>query len=175
MLFTVSMKNDRDFRAVYKKGRYISCGEVTAYFLPNRMALNRLGITTGKKIGNAVCRNRARRIIRAAYRLSEEKFPIGYDIVFTARQGIDGKSSCDIERFIIKRLIPGINKSFSDKGGGKGGNPGKGGSRSGKGGSRGNSGKSGNLGRSSNSGNSGRVGNGKVIGVNDFNGKTERK
>ena len=77
MLFTVSMKSDKDYRRAYKKGKFCVNDAVTAYFYPNKLSLDRLGITTGKKIGNAVKRNRARRIIRAAYRECEKDFPIG--------------------------------------------------------------------------------------------------
>lgn len=115
MLFTVSMKCDKDYRRAYNRGRFASCDAVTAYFFPNKLSVNRIGITTGKKIGNAVERNRARRIIKAAYRLNEEKFPIGYDVVFVARKDICGKKSTDIERFIKTRLLKEINKPFKTK------------------------------------------------------------
>lgn len=115
MLFTVAMKNDKDYRRSYNKGKFCADAAVTAYFLPNRLNFNRLGITTGKKIGNAVMRNRARRIIKAAYRLNETKFPIGFDIVFVARPAIDGKKSTDIEKFISSRLLKEINKPFKNK------------------------------------------------------------
>lgn len=119
MLFTVSIKSDKDYRKAYNKGRFCADGAITVYFLPNRMSYNRLGITTGKKIGNAVKRNRARRIIRAAYRLNEEKFPIGFDIVFVARPMIVDKKSTDIEGFINSRLLKEINKPFKNKNTGK--------------------------------------------------------
>ncbi|NLZ45769.1 MAG: ribonuclease P protein component [Clostridiales bacterium] len=115
MLFTVPLKNDKDFRRTYSKGRFSANSMITAYFLPNRLSVNRLGITTGKKIGNAVKRNRAKRIIKAAYRLSEIKFPIGFDIVFVARPDIEEKSAIDIEKFIKSRLLKEINKPFKNK------------------------------------------------------------
>ena len=108
------MKNDKDYRRAYNKGRFCADSAVTAYFFPNRMSVNRLGITTGKKIGNAVVRNRARRIIRAAYRLNEDKFPIGFDVVFVARPGICEKKSTDIEKFINTRLIKEMDKPFKN-------------------------------------------------------------
>lgn len=119
MLFTVSMKSDKDYRRAYNKGRFCADSALTAYFYPNKLPFNRLGITTGKKIGNAVKRNRARRIIRAAYRLCEEKFPIGFDVVFVARAGIDEKKSTDIEKFIKTRFLREISKPFESKNSGK--------------------------------------------------------
>lgn len=112
MLFTVSMKSDKDYRRAYNKGKFCVNDAVTAYFYPNKLSLDRLGITTGKKIGNAVKRNRARRIIRAAYRECEKDFPIGYDVVFVARAGIEGKKSTDIEEFIRTRLLKEMAKPF---------------------------------------------------------------
>ena len=55
------------------------------YVLPNKKEINRIGITTGKRFGNSVQRNRMKRIIRESYRLSREKMKSGYDIIFVAR------------------------------------------------------------------------------------------
>lgn len=112
MLFTTVLKDNKAFQKCYRQGRYVVCGYVCAYFLPNRSPYNRLGITVTKKNGNAVVRNRIKRIIRAAYRLNEEKLPIGYDVVFVGRNDIAEKSSADIERFISSRLANEMNKPF---------------------------------------------------------------
>ena len=53
--------------------------------MKNRLGANRVGITASKKIGGAVARNRARRIIRAAYRQLAPRVAPGYDLVFVAR------------------------------------------------------------------------------------------
>ena len=75
---------------LYRKGKcYVSSSLVT-YVLKNRSNEKRYGITTSKKIGKAVQRNRARRVIRASlYDLYSDIIP-GYDIVFVAR----GKTLC---------------------------------------------------------------------------------
>ncbi len=109
MLFTESICDNKLYLKLYKKGNFVACPFLTAYFLKNNLSQNRIGITTGKKVGNAVKRNRARRIIRAAYRLNEINFPIGYDIVFVAREDIVDKKTGDIEKFFRKRLIEKIN------------------------------------------------------------------
>jgi ribonuclease P protein component len=82
--------------------------------------MNRFGISVSKKVGNAVERNRAKRIIRAAYRLGEESFPIGYDIVFVARQPITDRKTQDISGFFFKRLIPEMNRAAEENGFNKG-------------------------------------------------------
>ncbi|WP_418849628.1 ribonuclease P protein component, partial [Ruminococcus sp.] len=92
------------------KGRFCADSFVAAYFYPNGSPYNRLGITAGKKQGCAVTRNRIKRIVRAAYRLNEAEFPLGYDIVFVGRNDIGEKKTQDIERFIKKRLIKEMNK-----------------------------------------------------------------
>lgn len=115
MLFTLRLKENKGFVRCYKKGGYVSDNKVTAYFFVNRTPYNKLGISVSKKIGGAVERNRAKRIIRAAYRVTEQEMPIGYDIVFSARAGIKDGKSADIERFIKKRLIPAINKKAGKK------------------------------------------------------------
>ncbi len=112
MLFTTIIKSNKDFMKVYKKGRFSANSLITVYFLPNRSPYNRIGITTSKKIGNAVQRNRARRIIRAAYRNTEKLFPIGFDIIFVARTDILNAKSTNIETFIKKRVLKEMNKPF---------------------------------------------------------------
>ena len=57
-------------------------------------------------------KNRIKRIIRAAYRSCEKDIPIGYDIVFVGRDGIQEKGSRDIEGFIGTRLIKEMKGSF---------------------------------------------------------------
>ena len=112
MLFTKVIKSNKDFMKIYKKGRFSANYLITVYFVPNKSPYNRIGITTSKKIGNAVQRNRARRIIRAAYRNTEKLFPIGFDIIFVARPDIISVKSTNIEHFIKKRVLIEMNKPF---------------------------------------------------------------
>lgn len=111
MLFTEIIKENKDFINAYKRGRFVSCNIVTCYYRQNKLPVNRIGITVSKKLGNAVARNRAKRIIRAAYRLTEKDFPIGYDLIFVARNDIAEKKSQDIEQFFKTRVIEDMNKT----------------------------------------------------------------
>ena len=74
---------------LFKKGESVVTYGFVCYMRPRRGGSNRLGIVTGKKVGNAVKRNRARRIIREAFRLIDpvikEKTQKRYDFVFVAR------------------------------------------------------------------------------------------
>ena len=83
MKFT--LKKNNEFRIVYKKGRYKAGKHLVMYVMPNKKEFNRIGITTGKRFGNSVQRNRMKRLIRESYRLSRDRMKKGYDIIFMAR------------------------------------------------------------------------------------------
>ena len=116
MLFSCALKDNKAFNRAFRSGRFCVSPFLTAYYLPNELGQNRVGISISKKIGNAVCRNRAKRIIRAAYRLSEMSFPVGFDIIFAVRPGINGLKTQDIEGFIGGRLVRDMNGSFDENG-----------------------------------------------------------
>lgn len=75
MLYTEILKDKKIFLRLYKKGRFCTCREVAAYYLPNRLNMNRFGITAGKKLGNAVTRNRAKGSSEALTGLAKTFFP----------------------------------------------------------------------------------------------------
>ena len=85
MQFTVALKQNHIFRRLYAKGDSAVGRFVVLYAKRNGSRQNRLGITTGVKLGHAVERNRARRRIRESYRLNEPRLKQGYDIVIVAR------------------------------------------------------------------------------------------
>ena len=102
MLYTEVLKDPAVFSRIYKKGFRVSGDGASIYFSPNRRPFNRFGITAGKKVGGAVERNRAKRIIRAAYRKNELLLPLGYDIVIVARADLNGKKSTDLDKLLQK-------------------------------------------------------------------------
>lgn len=82
----ITLKNNRDFKRAYIKGRSYISRNVVTYIVKNKKKQNRFGITTSKKIGNAVLRNRARRVIKSAYlSIQPDLKKVGYDFVFVAR------------------------------------------------------------------------------------------
>lgn len=116
MLYSEVMKDNKAFNRAFRKGRFCACAFLTAYYLPNGLEINRVGISVSKKVGNAVRRNRAKRIIRAAYRLNETGFPKGFDIVFAVRPAIEGLKTQDIKGFFVKRLFKDMARAFDENG-----------------------------------------------------------
>lgn len=82
---TTAIKDNRIFRQLYAKGRNVALPCVAVYVRANKCEYNRLGLTSSVKIGSAVQRNRARRVMREAYRLIEPDVKKGFDIILVAR------------------------------------------------------------------------------------------
>ena len=85
MLRSESLKKNRDFQIVYKQGRSYANRFFIMYVLENDPAKNRLGISVSKKVGNSVVRHRIKRLVRESYRLHEDMFNSGLNIVVIAR------------------------------------------------------------------------------------------
>lgn len=84
MKFSSALKLNHVFRRLYASSGHANAFLVL-YARRNRTGCNRVGITVGKKLGHAVVRNRVRRRLREVYRLHEEQFQPGWDIVVVAR------------------------------------------------------------------------------------------
>lgn len=95
---TVTLKLNRDFRRLYARGKHFAGGYVVVYAMKNRVGTNRLGITAGKSVGNAVKRNRAKRLIRESFRLMGIEPEKGYDFVIVARGRIVGKNMQQVSK-----------------------------------------------------------------------------
>ena len=84
MKYSSPLKLNHIFQRLYRTNGCAN-GMIVLYARKNRTSTNRVGITVSKKLGHAVVRNRIRRRIREIYRLNEEKFQPGWDIVIVAR------------------------------------------------------------------------------------------
>ena len=84
----VSLKLNKEFKRAYYRGKNKACPYFVCYLVKNRKEGLRYGITASKKLGNAVMRNRARRIIRAAFFSICDQFPGNYDLVIVAREKV---------------------------------------------------------------------------------------
>lgn len=85
MKFSESLKKSKDFQNVYNKGNSYANRLLVMYVLENHTDKNRLGISVSKKVGNSVIRHHLTRLIRESYRLQEDMFHSGWDIVIIAR------------------------------------------------------------------------------------------
>lgn len=81
----VTLKSNPDFRRLYNRGISITDPALVIYYQKNRAGICRIGITTSKKIGNAVERNRSRRLLKEAFRSVCPEVKPEYDIVIVAR------------------------------------------------------------------------------------------
>ena len=93
-----------DFRRAYTRGKAYTNPALVTYVRKNRAGICRVGITASKKIGNAVQRNRARRVIRAAYLAVGEPLSGHYDIVFVARARTARVKSTDLIPVVRQHL-----------------------------------------------------------------------
>ena len=98
---TVSLKLNHEFRRLYAKGKSAVNPCMAVYCRKNRLGYNRLGFTTGTKLGKAVVRNRTRRRIKEAYRIHEGRFLPGYDLVVVARVKAGHSRYREIERSLL--------------------------------------------------------------------------
>ena len=104
MLFTDSLKSNQDFRTIYKKGRSFANRYLVVYLLENNTDRNRLGISVSKKVGNSVIRHHLKRLIKESYRLHENMFNSGLNIVAIARVGADKADYHTIEHALLHVL-----------------------------------------------------------------------
>ena len=103
MKFKAINKNTEFVRG-YRKGVSAVTPLVVTYVLKNRYGYTRIGITASKKVGCAVKRNRARRVIREAVRSLNLDMSQNYDIIFVARSKTARAKSYELPPMIEKRL-----------------------------------------------------------------------
>lgn len=101
MEFSTSLKKNEDFRFVYRKGRVKANYYLVMYVVENNQAVNRLGISASKKIGNSVVRHHFYRLVRESYRLHEKIFNSGLDIVVVAKKNAADANFRDIESALL--------------------------------------------------------------------------
>ena len=99
---TVSIKKNRNFRFLYRKGKTAVSPLLAIYVRRTKNTSNKLGITVSTKVGKAIVRNRVRRRIREAYRINEKLFSTGVDLVVVARHRAHDASFSEIEKNLLK-------------------------------------------------------------------------
>jgi ribonuclease P protein component len=113
------LRHGSDFRKLRFEGRRYDGRCITLYVLESReratdggskrepepaRAANRAGFSVNRRVGNAVTRNRARRLMREAWRLNKHKLKPNFDAMIVARSGIVGKSLREIEGDLLRLL-----------------------------------------------------------------------
>ena len=96
MQFSESLKNNQQFRFVYKNGRSYANKYFIMYVKENGLDKNRIGISVSKKVGNSVVRHTITRLVRESYRLNESVLNSGLDMVVIARKSAKDKTCQDI-------------------------------------------------------------------------------
>lgn len=101
MKFSESLKKNRDFQYVYRNGKSYANKFFIMYVLENNQNRNYLGISVSKKVGNSVVRHHLCRIVREIYRLHENMFNSGLNIVVIARPGAKDVSYKEAESALL--------------------------------------------------------------------------
>lgn len=101
MKFSDSLKKNKDFQNVYNNGVSFANRYLVMYVLKNNTENNRIGISVSKKVGNSVIRHHLTRLIRESYRLHEDVFNSGLDIVVIARATARNASYHEVESALM--------------------------------------------------------------------------
>ncbi len=100
----ITLNSNPDFRRLYNRGKAVTDPALVVYYAKNRAGICRIGITTSKKIGNAVQRNRSRRVIKEAFRHLCPSVKPCYDFVIVARSRTKYLKSTTVED-VMKRIF----------------------------------------------------------------------
>ncbi len=100
----ITLNQNRDFVRLYKRGRSQISPILVTYCAKNRRGGTRVGITATKKVGGAVERNRAKRVIRAACRGLGEALTPGYDYIFVARGRTPACKSQEVQKVMARHV-----------------------------------------------------------------------
>ena len=99
-----TITSNRDYQRIYRRGKSAVSPSLVTYAIKTKNNNLRIGITTSKKVGKAVNRNRSRRVIRAAFYNIKADMNVPYDVIFVARTRTAYMKSYDIEKAMREHL-----------------------------------------------------------------------
>jgi len=95
------LKKNSDFNVVYSKRRSMANKLLIIYITENELNNSRVGFVVSKKVGNSVIRSKVKRLMKESYRINDNRFKLGYDIIFIARAECKNSTFNEIESAII--------------------------------------------------------------------------
>ena len=98
------LRRKTDFNSIYNRGKSVGDRYVVLFYRPNGLAYNRTGFLASKKVGNSVQRNRARRLMKENYRFLKDDIKSGYDLIFIARNTINGRKADEVNKSMSNAL-----------------------------------------------------------------------
>lgn len=96
------LRKRSDFERVYEEGSKAVTSAFVLFARRNETSRSRLGVTATRKLGNSVRRNRARRLVREAFRRCREELPAGFDYVVVARGPLLSLKPGEIRPLLIR-------------------------------------------------------------------------
>lgn len=98
------LRRKSDFTGIYSKGKSVGDRYVVVFYRKNNLPYTRKAFLASKKVGNSVRRNRARRLMKESYRLTNMKVPEGYDLIFIARNTIVDAKCAEVRKSLESAL-----------------------------------------------------------------------
>lgn len=98
MLRKSTLRKQQDFKLAYNKGESKVSRFMVVIYRKNNLLYSRIAYVSSKKVGNSVKRNRSRRLMKESYRLLNRRIRNGYDVVFIARNSINGHKCDEVRR-----------------------------------------------------------------------------
>ena len=99
---SLRLKTPAEFKSVYDRKRSVSDGLLVVYAKENDLGRTRVGLSVSKKVGNAVARNRCKRLFREVFRLSQHDLPSGIDLILIPRNVSTEPTVAELSASLVK-------------------------------------------------------------------------